>query len=239
MFGSGKRSYSPTPTSVKGRRFDFVGGTPVRLDEPPVARREPGEPVAIREIWNGRVWYARPAIVVQDEPNLTMLHVPAGVRCKEPVGPDGTPLRIPSDTWDLRDSDRGDGWNLSFAFPDTPYAVILGFGAADDLQSYYVNLQTPLRRTPAGFDTVEYLLDVTIPPDRSSWTWKDEDELAEAVSRGLFTYEDVSWLRFWGEKAVEHVLLREPPFDEDWEGWRPDPGWESPALPAGWDRVPA
>jgi len=198
----------------------------------------PGDPVAIREIWNGRVWYARPATVVRDDANITMLHVPPHVVAKEPVDADGRPLRIPTTNWDFRDTSRGDTFNLSFAFPDTPYSVILGFDASGSLREYYVNLQTPLQRSPAGFDTVEHLLDVTIPPDRRSWSWKDEDELAEAVAAGLFTEEDAAWFRYWGERAVEHVLLREPPFDEDWADWRPDPEWEEPALPANWDLMP-
>ena len=194
-------------------------------------RHRPGEAVALREIWDGRVWYARPATVVTDEPNLTMFHVPPRVVCKEPVGLDGTPLRIPTDRWDLRDTQRGDTRILSFAFPETPYSVILPFDPTGRLHGYYVNLQTPLKRSPTGFDTIEYLLDVTIPEDRSSWSWKDEDEVEEAVLRGLMSDRDVTWLRSWGEKAVEHVLLREPPFDEDWGDWRPDPSWAMPGLP--------
>jgi hypothetical protein len=128
---------------------------------------------------------------------------------------------------------------LSFAFPDTPYAVILGYDDDGRLFEYYVNLQTPLASSPAGFDTVEHLLDVTIPPDRSTWSWKDEDELEEAVASGLFTEEDAAWFRYWGERAVEHVLLREPPFDRDWSAWRPDPAWDAPTLPEDWDLVPA
>jgi hypothetical protein len=207
--------------------------------EPVPGLRRPGEPVAIREIWDGRIWYARPATVVRDDANLTMLHVPPRVRCKEPVGPDGTSLRLPTQEWSLADVERSANSMLSFAFPDTPYAVILGYDAADELFEYYVNLQTPLERSPAGFDTVEHLLDVTIPPDRSSWTWKDEDELEEAVGRGLFTDEDASWFRYWGDRAVEHVLLREPPFDREWGNWRPDPAWEPPTLPPTWDVAPA
>jgi len=210
-----------------------VGDAPQDL---PV-RHAPGDRVAIREVWDGRVWYARPAVVVMDEPNLQMFHVPPGVRCKEPVGADGTPLRIPTEEWTLADTDRGETGMLSFAFPDTPYAVILGFDGGD-LSEYYVNLQSPLVRSPAGFDTVEHLLDVRIPPDRSGWSWKDEDELAEAVGHGLFTEEEADWFHFWGERAVEHVLLREPPFDRDWSGWRPDPAWDAADLPGNWDLAP-
>ncbi len=212
-------------------------GTTIEPDDAPI-RRSPGDVVAIREIWDGKVWYARPAVVVLDEPNLQMLHVPPGVKCKTPVGPDGTLLRLPTSDWALKDEQRGETSMLSFAFPDTPYAVILGYDEGR-LSEYYVNLQTPLTPSPAGYDTVEHLLDVTIPPDRSTWSWKDEDELDEAVDRGLFTEEDAAWFRHWGERAVEHVLLREPPFDQDWSGWRPDPAWEFATLPDGWDLVPA
>ena len=199
----------------------------------------PGDPVAIRELWNGRVWYARPATVVRDDPNMTMLLVPPHVQAKEPIDTTGAPLRIPAADWTFRDTTRGNTWNLSFAFPDTAYSVIIGYDADGSLREYYVNLQTPLQRSAVGFDTVEHLLDVTILPDRSAWSWKDEDELEQAVGQGLFTEEDAAWFHFWGERAVEHVLLREPPFDEDWGAWRPDPTWEAPTLPADWDLVPA
>jgi len=217
-----------------------MGGTQHGTSEDDVLEPyAPGDPIAIREIWNGRVWYARPATVVRDEPNLTMLLVPPRVVCKEPVDPTGMPLRLPRDGWDFIDTPRSERSMLSFAFPDTPYSVILGFDERFALDEYYVNLQSPLVRSPAGFDTVEHLLDVQIPPDRSTWAWKDEDELAEAVDQGLFTEEDSAWFRYWGERAVEHVLLREPPFDEDWSTWRPDPAWQEPALPADWDLAPA
>jgi hypothetical protein len=216
-----------------------VGGSTGTGDARNGGRRRRGETVALRELWRGRVWYARPAVVVRDDPNLQMFHVPSHALCKEPVGADGTPLRLPTDTWELRDARRSQTRVLSFAFPDTPYAIVLPFMPDGRLTRYYVNLQSPLARSDAGFDTVEYLLDVTIPADRASWAWKDEDELAEAVDRGLFTAEDAAWFRSWGERAAEHVLLGEPPFDRTWEDWRPDPGWNEVALPPNWDTPPA
>ena len=216
-----------------------MGTTPpptVPIENP--SRHSPGDVVAIREIWAGKIWEARPAVVVRDEPNLTMLHIPPRVHCRVPVDDAGTELRLPITTWRLIDMPRGDRWNLSFAFPDTPYAIILGYDESSRLDVYYVNLQSPLRRSPAGYDLVEHVLDVTIAPDRSSWSWKDEDELDEAIARGLFTTEDADWFRHWGERAVEHVLLQEPPFDEDWTGWRPDPGWAEVELPPTWELTP-
>jgi uncharacterized protein len=34
------------------------------------------------------------------------------------------------------------------------------------------------------------------------------------------------------------VLAGEPPFDRDWQDWRPDPRWPVPELPDGWDVDP-
>jgi predicted RNA-binding protein associated with RNAse of E/G family len=198
-----------------------------------------GQPIALREIWANRIWYARPALIVQDSPGGTMLHVPSGVRCREAVDADGLPLRLYQNEWQLAETRWERSWSLSFAFPGLAYGVILQFEPGSDrFLGFYVNLQSPLARTEVGFDYVEHVLDVRIEADRSSWSWKDEDELAEAVERGLFTPQDERWFHHWGERAVERVLLREVPFDRDWSTWRPDPSWGVPVLPQGWETVP-
>jgi predicted RNA-binding protein associated with RNAse of E/G family len=207
--------------------------TPPGSDRPDAApsRRRPGEPVVLRELWRGRVWYARPAIVVADEDEMRMFFVPAGVTALVPVDDRGEPLRLYADRWSLVPERRGGTGVLSFAFPETPYAVILGYDGRGGLLGFYVNLQAPLVPTPLGFDTVEHVLDATIAPDRSSWAWKDEDELAEAVARGIFTDAEARSFRAWGRRAVARVLERRAPFDREWAGWRPDPSWDAPALP--------
>lgn len=199
----------------------------------------PGDSVVLREIWDGAVFEARPAIVVHDLPAQTALFVPPGVVCALALDDGGTELRIPDRPWRLAARRRPPGASgvLSFAWPDTPYAVLLLQEPDGSAREWYVNLQRPLVRTAIGFDTVDHALDVLISLDRSSWVWKDEDELTEAVAMGLFTETDAGWFRFWGERAVEHLLLRSPPFDEAWEDWRPDPSWPVPTLPLGWDSI--
>jgi hypothetical protein len=210
----------------------------VHASSPPADRRfRIGDPIVLREIWRGRVFEARPMIVVQDDPHQRMLYLPAGVRCGVPVGRDGAELRLPDRPWRLEVRPRGVHPVLSFAWPEIPYAVLLLVDSAAERRVWYVNLERPLERTAIGFDTVDHALDVVIELDRSSWRWKDEEELAEAVRDGLFTPEEAADFRAWGERAVDRVLSREPPFDRDWLGWRPDPGWPRPKLPAGWDRV--
>ncbi len=232
MFERGRRPYTPPPTAVKTPfgRLSTLGGTVPGM-------WQPGDPIVIRELWNGAVFEARPALVVHDLPLQTALFVPAGVVCGVPVDEAGTDLRVPDRPWQLHLRERGDSGILSFAWPDTPYAVLLLQDLDGSPRGWYVNLQAPLQRTAIGFDTVDHALDVLIQLDRSSWSWKDEDELAEAVALGLFTEADAGWFRYWGERAVEHVLLRLPPFNEPWEKWRPDPSWPAPELPPGWDAV--
>jgi hypothetical protein len=112
---------------------------------------------------------------------------------------------------------------------------VLLWAGADDRQVWYVNLQDPLKRTRLGFDTVDHALDVVVELDGSSWEWKDEDELAGAVRNGLFSAEEAADYRRWGERAVDRILARVPPFDRGWEDWRPDPAWQTRDLPEGWD----
>jgi predicted RNA-binding protein associated with RNAse of E/G family len=202
-------------------------------------RFERGEPAVLREVYRDRVWTARPAITVQDDPNLRMFYVPADVTAAIPVDPTGDPLRLPGEDWRLARREGLPYRTLSFAFPDTPYSVLMFWEReSDEFRGWYVNIQEPLRATAVGFDTMDHTLDVTIPPDRSSWSWKDEQDLEAAVERGVFSPEDAAWFRYWGERGVEHVLLQEPPFDRDWIDWQPDPAWETPALPDGWDLLP-
>jgi uncharacterized protein len=198
-------------------------------------RRSPGDAVLVREVWRRRVFEARPAIVVQDAAEQTMLLVPGGIACGLPIGDDGAEIRLPDRPWHLEVRERGPSPILSFAWPETPYAV-LRWSTEEGTPIWYVNLQDPLRRTALGFDTVDHALDVIVELD-GTWRWKDEDELAEAVARGLFTPDRAATFRVDGERAVARILDREPPFDRDWGGWHPDPGWPVPSLPEGWDRV--
>jgi hypothetical protein len=195
----------------------------------------PGDAIALRERWGPGIFAARPATVVRDEPDQTMLYIPPNVLVAAAVDEGGEELRIPDRPWHLELREHLAFGVLSWAWPATGYAILFTQHPDGSPRGWYVNLQAPLVRTPLGFDTVDHALDVVIPLDRSSWAWKDEDELAHAIALGLFTEQDAAWFRHWGERGVEHVLLGQPPFDRDWTGWRPDPAWARPELPHGWD----
>ena len=198
-------------------------------------RFEPGESIALREIWQGRVWGARPATVVDDAPHQTSLFIPAGIRWMAPLR-DGERLKIPREDVELVELAYDEAHVLSFSWPNTHYAVLLFFHPDWTPWNWYVNLEEPLRRTSIGFDTLDHELDAIVELD-GSWRWKDEDELAEAIRRRVIPAQEEPRLRADGERGVRRIVDREPPFDREWSDWRPDPAWRVPALPEGWERI--
>lgn len=196
-----------------------------------------GESVALREIWRGRIWAARPAIVVRDDDDLHMFYVTSGGRWMGPRSPDGGWLRVKQEPWTLGEH-RFDDHALSFAFPGEAHAILLFFDEDWTPRTWYVNLQEPLRRTTVGFDYLDQALDILVPLDRASWRWKDEDELADEVAAGVFSIDEARGFRSEGERAVRRLVEGQSPFDRDWSSWRPDPSWPTPELPRGWETEP-
>jgi hypothetical protein len=178
-----------------------------------------------RETWRGRVWRAIPCRIVQERDGLFVLWHGDGTAAEIPVDAGGNRLRIPGDTdWQLRqEHSEGDSlglvqlgsrWSLWHEFRDGEFAY------------WYVNFERDQQRTPVGIDFVDEKLDFVVAPG-GSIRWKDEDELAEAAHVGYLDEDDV--------RAQAARVLANPPWPTGWETWRPDPSWELPVLPAGWD----
>jgi hypothetical protein len=199
--------------------------------------RSPGDTVVLREVWRGRLWTARPATVVRDD-DLLMFFVPDGVRWFAPFDDDGRAVHafVDAGVWHLRERTWAGSNVLSFAEPGRPHATLAFWDVDWAFRGWYVNAETPLERTPIGFDYLDQELDAVIEPDGSAWYWKDDDELERSVEAGIWTAAEAERIRRELEAAVRGVLERRPPFDRDWARWRPDPVWPRPVLPDGWDR---
>jgi predicted RNA-binding protein associated with RNAse of E/G family len=199
----------------------------------------PGQIILLREIWRGKVWSARPEIVIQDKPDLLALYLAPGTIWKQPAALDGErtkPQNRLRSEWILKE----DKWNchrLRLTIPGAGYSVLVFWDMPDiKHRSWYINMEDPLLRTVRGFDYLDQFLDVIVKPDLSSWRWKDEDELAEAVACGLTPPERAAYLRAEGERVVKWIQSGKSPFN-GWQKWRPDPSWKVPVLPEGWDRL--
>ncbi len=106
----------------------------------------------------------------------------------------------------------------------------------DRFRWWYVNFEEPFVHTPIGFDTRDLALDLVVGPDRA-WGWKDEEEFAESIARGLITADEERRIRAAGEDVIATIESGAYPFDASWTSWAPDLAWTLPELVSGWDRV--
>ncbi len=201
-----------------------------------------GENIVLRETWAGKIWTARPMVVVQDDAELIALHDPADTCWMRHTGIHGknvTACERSNKSWGLKEFSAGVSYSfLKLIIPSESYSVILIHNCADDsLRNWYINLENPanpIHRTAIGFDCTDMLLDVIVEPNLKDWQWDDEDELQEVVDAGLISKETAKALYAKGEKVRDMIMSGKSIFN-GWEKWRPDPAWKVPVLPDGWD----
>jgi len=195
----------------------------------------PGQPIVLRQLWRGKVWEARPEIVVQDTPELRAFYKVTGTVWKD-ADPDIKPANRNHQVWSFKNVVWTFGGTLRLSVPGKAYSVIRMNNLDRSIYGWYINLEQPLRRTSIGFDYEDEILDIFISPDLSSWHWLDEDELTEAVDTGLMSSEKVAALYKDGEEALVLLQSGKSIFNE-WGKWRPDPEWSIPTLPEDWDVI--
>ena len=192
----------------------------------------------MREVWRNRVYSIYPVRVAQDSTTWTALCLPRQAVALYPHTRDGKPIRIPQDDWILDGGPWDGGDVLYLVHTGLGYTFTGSWDEEHNFRGWKIDLVEPVRRTSLGFDYMDQLLDIIVRADRSTWYRKDEDEVAEAQARGIFTAQQVSDLYQRGEHALQLILKNEPPFDIDWENWSPDPAWRIPVdLPQGWEKV--
>jgi hypothetical protein len=198
-----------------------------------------GEVVVHRDLFGGRIWYARAEIIVEDSVNGPLLtYWGPGAEVRAPVDTvDGRPLRIPIAHWVLEPRPWHSTHVLSCSRPGDAYSVWLFWETESwRFTGWYINMQSPFVRTQIGFDAADNILDVWIEPGGTSW-WKDDHELEEAVRAGAFKAEAAGAIRREATEAVAGIRGREP-FTEAWTRWRSEGAWPVPALKPDWESVP-
>jgi hypothetical protein len=183
--------------------------------------------VAVREIWHGRVWLARAWHVVEESRKHVVLATRPGSETRLPVDSSGARLRVPTDEWSLAPG-RWQNWTLRIARRGEPFSTLLFFDECRTFLSWYVNFEQPLRRTPVGFDTLDWKLDLVALPDGTT-SLKDEDHLEQAARAGVVDERVV--------RAVVARVLADPPWPTGWETCPPDASLPAAALPDTWDAV--
>jgi hypothetical protein len=200
---------------------------------------KPRQEILLRQLWQGRLWAARLALVVQDTDDLIVSWCPSGTRAIVPRLVNGDRVRPgqwPGGGWIFQEI-RPENSFLRLSVPGAGYSVLI-FQYAGQIRQWYVNLEEPLQRTSLGFDYEDQILDVILTPDLSSWRWDDEDELEEAVVAGLVSQDLASELHARGTGVVG-ALQSGNSFFNRWESWRPDSSLCLPDLPPNWSQLDA
>ena len=114
-----------------------------------------------------------------------------------------------------------------------PGAHVVRRGVAHDqvwiAHAMVVNFETPFRRSPSGFDTLDLELDLVVSPDYAL-RWKDADEYNEGIRRGVITAATAEQIAKSQQEVLEKIERREESFDERWLDWIPDGQWGIPVL---------
>lgn len=196
---------------------------------------KPGDSVLVRSVLRGRVRWTFPHTLVEDSGGRVAFSIRSGVEGRwVPRTGDGHDIR----SWSSSVDPSPHVWASNRVLWVTRFGDAHSLGQfwddeTDRFLGWYVNLQEPLRRSRLGFDTLDHALDVWIEPDRT-WHWKDEDDLALCIELGVFSAAEGAAIRAEGERVIAALPELLP---TGWEDWRPDPAWQLPELPAGWDTV--
>lgn len=201
-------------------------------------RRRRGDVVMLRYVLtDGRIDFAWPCRVVKDNDDLLALFIAADSVCKADPKLNAaqklTAEKKPHPTHDLV-------WRhdtLRLMFPGASHSVWLfweGSGRARRFVRYFVNLEAPFVRTPAGFETRDHTLDIEVTPELEC-SWRDEQDFDDHVALGLYPPDLTAAARAEGQRVIDAIASRTHPCLNGWSKWAPDPGWTPLALPAGWD----
>jgi predicted RNA-binding protein associated with RNAse of E/G family len=200
---------------------------------------KPEQTVLVREIWQGKIWTARPMVLVQDTTELLVLYWVPGTlwkRARNHQGGEISAFDRKMQNWELHDDIwKGEG-ALRLSVLGAKYSIIIFRNTGNTISNWYINLEYPLTRTDRGFDYIDQILDIIVEPDLKTWHWKDEDEFQDAQDLGIIPPKEANAFRAEGEKVLNLLQSGKSIFN-GWEHWKPDPSWRVPILPEGWDII--
>lgn len=209
---------------------------------------QPGDHIAIRNVFRGRVQTVFPSIVVVDTPELVVTWLPLDTPVLNGVDDASADVdsgkghisaeKIAAKSWEMGARRWHIEGTLRIKHPRSMWSLWVfwepGMGS---IKGWYINIDAPYTRSHVGFDTCDMFLDVIIKPDRESWWLKDEDEFEDAINAGIFDEKSAAEVRKAAESGLQTILSNRPPFDTVWADWRPDTSWLLPQIPADWERV--
>lgn len=180
--------------------------------------------------------FAQPVTVVRDDADGLVVWLQTGTPVLRAARADGLGKRDDKSTLFTAELVQERGVHAYFdqlriALTGRPWSVWVLFAeGTGEFAGWYVNLERPHLRDERTVHTSDHVLDLVIEPDRTM-ALKDEDELALAVTQGVFDAATAAAIE--ADAATVGALVADwgPPFCDGWERFRPDPGWPIPGLP--------
>ncbi|MEJ2579687.1 MAG: DUF402 domain-containing protein [Kineosporiaceae bacterium] len=209
----------------------------------PVRPFSPGDVAVRRDVLRGRVWSATAYRVIDDSGTGLVLGCWPGAQLLAPTtwidwlrtGDDDVRQQalpnLASGQWDLAPWIWTRTTLVTQLLAGDFFSVNRYIDPGQPSTPWYVNFELPYRRTLAGVDTFDVLLDLVIDEDLSGHRWKDEDEYAQARRLGIIsdrTHQHIDQAR---AQVLALATARQGPFARDLATWRPPAGWTPPTLP--------
>ncbi len=183
-----------------------------------------GEVVVIREVLNAKVWTRRPVTIIEDSADQVVSWLAPGTLIDYPLNVEHGETCLSMwlrGEWTLAPKVFRAPGHLRIAPCDAPYEVFAPLTLDGGVESWYVNVQRPLQRTPFGFDTMDEILDLVVSCNLQSWQRKDEDELELALTKGFVSQLDVTRIRGVLDDIEADLSRGHAPWDLSWASWRP------------------
>ena len=203
-----------------------------------VDRWPPGSHIVFRQVWFNKIWAAFPVTIVEDSADRIAVYIAPGTDFMAPNCNRVEYLRvIASKKWRLSHHTWYDEPMLWSTAPSEACSVwTIWQGENWHHSGWKVNPEAAWTRTRLGFDTTDHVLDVVVKPDLATWSWKDADELSEAVELELFTPDEVTAIRKEAQRVLARMVERGQEEAKQWANWRPDNNWMIPTLGPAWEQ---
>ncbi len=196
-----------------------------------------GDHVLFRQVWSGEVWAAISATISEDSSHLVSLYIAPGAIFAGPDCSRDEHLHVAATgVWQRKLYEWTGQHHLWSSVTGEACSIWTIWSAPDWTHvGWKVNPETPLKRTPLGFDTTDHVLDAVISADLTSWQLKDEDELAVTIELGLFSVPEAEQIRRETQRIAGECVTSRRRQLQTWAAWRPPVGWNLPTLPQDWE----
>lgn len=205
-----------------------------------------GDHIALRGIFNKKVWTAVAVTVVKDTADETILLQIPGSQC---MLPEGLFRRKKGDyslgsrweeaknnSWSFQESVWHTNRFLIFLEPLKYYSIYYIWNHLNNsFNGYYVNFQIPYNHSHCGIDTLDLDLDIVIDQD-FHWAWKDKDAYHAGIKENGIQQEWVDGVESSFQEVFERIQRKKYPLDGSWLSWKPYPEWIAPKLIKDWDQ---